>query len=82
MGIQRMIAGYLVLQEAPARELVRFKVVLCEMPLPPEPTEETPEPTQKTDSYVVWYIDRKDKPYGGRFFKTSAAAQAEFKRRT
>ncbi len=77
-----MIAGCLVLQEAPARELVRYKVVLCEMPLPPEPTEETPEPTQKTDSYVVWYIDRKDKPSSGRFFKDRAAAQAEFTRRT
>ncbi len=75
MGKQRMIAGYLVLQEAPARELARFKVVLCEMPVSPEATE-------KTDTYVVWYIDPKDKPYGGRFFKTRAAAQAEFKRRT
>ncbi len=82
MGIQRMIAGYLVLQEEPARKLARFKVVLCEMPLPPEPTEETPEPTQKTDSYVVWYIDPNDKPYSGRYFKDRATAQAEFKRRT
>ncbi len=82
MGEQRRIAGCLVLQEAPARELAPYKVVLCELPLPPEPTEETPEPTEEIDSYVVWYIDRKDKPYGGRFFKTSAAAQAEFKRRT
>ncbi len=82
MGEQRAIAGCLVLQEAPARELTRFKVVLCEMPLPPEPTEETPEPTRETDSYVVWYIDPQGKPYGGRFFKTRPAAQAEFKRRT
>ncbi len=82
MGKQRMIAGYLVLQEAPARELTRFKVVLCERPVSPEATEETPEPTQKTDSYVVWYIDRKDNPYGARYFKTLAAAQAELKRRT
>ncbi len=82
MGKQRMIAGYLVLQEAPARELARFKVVLCEMPLRPEPTEVTPEPTRETDNYVVWYIDRKDNPYGARYFKTLAAAQAELKRRT
>ncbi len=82
MGEQRMIAGCLVLQEAPARKLARCKVVLCEMPLPPEPTEETPEPTQETDSYVVWYIDRKDKPFGVKFFKARAAAKAEFGRRT
>ncbi len=82
MGEQRMIGGYLVLQEAPARELARFRVVLCEMPLPPDPTEETPEPTQKTDSYVVWYLDRKDKPLGAKFFKDRAAARAEFARRT
>ncbi len=82
MGEQRMIAGCLVLQEAPARELLRFKVVLCEMPLPPEPTEETPEPTRETDSYVVWYLDRIDKPLGAKFFKDRAAAQAEFARRT
>ncbi len=75
MGKQRMIAGCLVLKEAPAHEPARYKVVLCEIPAPREATE-------GTDSYVVWYIDRKDKPYGGRFFKTSATAQAEFKRRT
>ncbi len=82
MGEQRMIAGCLVLQEAPARELARFKVVLCETPVSPEATEGTPEPTRETDSYVVWYIDREDKPYGGSFFKTCAAAEAEFARRT
>ncbi len=70
-----MIAGYLVLQEAPARELVRFKVVLCEMPVSPEATE-------GTNTYVVWYLDRKDKPLGSRFFKDRAAAQAEFERLT
>ncbi len=75
MGEQRMIAGYLVLQEEPARELARFKVVLCEMPVYPEATEET-------DTHVVWYIDSKDKPYGGSFFKARAKAQAEFERRT
>ena len=82
MGKQRMIAGCLVLQEAPARQVARFKVVLCEMPLPSEPTEENPEPTQETHSYVVWYLDTKDKPLGARFFKDRAAAQAEFERRT
>ncbi len=75
MGKQRMIADCLVLQEAPARELLRSKVVLCEIPAPREATE-------GTDSYVVWYIDPKDKPSGGRFFKSHAAAQAEFARRT
>ena len=72
---QRMIAGCLVLQEAPAHELARYKVVLCEVPVSPEATE-------GTDSYAVWYIDQKDKPSGGRFFKTQVAAQAEFGRRT
>ncbi len=75
MGKQRMIAGCLVLQEAPAREWARYKVVLCKMPVSIEATEEK-------DTYVVWYIDRKDKPSDGRFFKARAAAQAEFGRRT
>ncbi len=75
MGKQRMIAGCLVLQEGRAHELARYKVVLCEIPAPPEATE-------GTDSYVVWYIDRKDKPSDGRFFKDRAEAQAEFERRT
>ena len=75
MGKQRMIAGRLVLQEALANKRGRYKVVLCEMPLSPEPTKET-------DSYVVWYIDRKDKPSGAWFFKARAAAQAGFARRT
>ncbi len=75
MGKQKMIGGYLVLQEAPARELTRFKVVLCEMPVSPEATEET-------ETHVVWYIDQKNKPSGGRFFKARAAAQAEFAHRT
>ncbi len=75
MGKQRMIAGCLVLQEAPAHAWARYKVVLCELPSSPEATEET-------NSYVVWYIDRKDKPSEGGFFKTHVAAQAEFRRRT
>ncbi len=74
MGEQRMIAGCLVLQEAAARAWRHYKVVLCEMPVSPEATE-------KTDSYVVWYIDQKDKPSSGRFFKEHAAAQTEFARR-
>ena len=82
MGKHRMIAGCLVLQEAPARELLRFKVVLCEMPVSPEAKEGTPEPTEEIDSYVVWYLDRKDKPLGAKFFKARGAAQAEFARRT
>ncbi len=75
MGKQRMIAGCLVLQEAPAREVPRFKVVLCELPVSPEATEET-------DTYVVWYIDHKDKPSRARYFRALAAAQAEFGGRT
>ncbi len=75
MGKQRMIGGCLVLKEAPAHELFRYKVVLCEIRVPLEAMEET-------DTYVVWYIDPKDKPSGGRFFKSHAAAQAEFARRT
>ncbi len=82
MGKQRMIAGCLVLKEAAAKEPARYKVVLCEIRVSPAATEETPEPTQKTDSYVVWYLDTKDKPLGARFFKDRAAAQAEFERRT
>ncbi len=70
-----MIAGCLVLQEAAARAWRHYKVVLCEMPVSPEATEET-------DTYVVWYIDSKDKPSDGRFFKDREAAQVEFKRRT
>ena len=75
MGKQRMIAGCLVLKEAPALAWRYYKVVLCEMPVSPEATEET-------DTHVVWYIDPKDKPSGARYFKTRAAAQAEFRRRT
>ncbi len=75
MGEQRMIAGYLVLQEAHALAWARYKVVLCEMPVSPEATEET-------DTHVVWYIDPKDKPSGARYYKALASAQAEFKRRT
>ncbi len=75
MGKQRMIAGCLVLQEAAAKEPARYKVVLCELPASPEAKE-------GTDTYVVWYIDQKDKPSDGRFFKARAEAQVEFKRRT
>ncbi len=75
MSKQRMIAGCLVLQEAAAKEPARYKVVLCELPASPEATGET-------ETHVVWYIDPKDKPSSGRFFKDRAAAQAEFERRT
>ncbi len=75
MGQQRMISGCLVLKEAPAHELFRYKVVLCEIRVPLEAMEEI-------DTYVVWYIDHKDKPSRGRFFKTQVAAHAEFARRT
>ncbi len=75
MGKQRMIAGCLVLQEAPGVAWRYNKVVLCEIRVPLEAMEET-------DTYVVWYIDHKGKPSRGRFFKTRATAQAEFKRRT
>ncbi len=61
MGKQRMIAGCLVLQEAPALAWRYNKVVLCEMPVSSEATE-------GTDRYVVWYIDPKDKPSGARYF--------------
>ena len=50
MSEQRMIAGCAVLQEAAAQVMARYKVVLCEMPVSPEATE-------GTDTYVVWYID-------------------------
>ncbi len=75
MGKQRAIAGCLVLQEALANERGRYKVVLCKMPVSIEATEQK-------DTYVVWYIDRKDKPSDGKFFNALAAAQAEFARRT
>ncbi len=75
MSEQRMIGGCIVLQEAAASEWRHYKVVLCELPASPEATEET-------DSYVVWYIDPNDKPYNGSYFKDRAAAQIEFMRRT
>ncbi len=75
MGKQRTIAGFLVLQEALALAWDRYRVVLCQMPVSPEVTEEI-------GTYVVWYIDPEGKPSGAMFFKTRAEAQAEFKRRT
>ncbi len=75
MGKQRMIGRCLVLQEALALAWDRYRVVLCEMPVSPEATEET-------DTYVVWYIDPNGKPSRARYFKALAAAQAEFARRT
>ncbi len=75
MGKQRTIAGFIVLQEAPALAWRYNKVVLCEIRVPLEAMEET-------DTYVVWYIDPKGKPSRARYFKALAAARAEFARRT
>ncbi len=75
MGEKRMIAGCLVLREAPAHEQAHHKVVLCEIPA-------APEDQKAADRYIVWYIDHNDRPCGARFFKDRAAAQAEFERRT
>ncbi len=75
MGKQRAIAGCLVLQEAPAVAWRYNKVVLCEIRVPLEAMEET-------DTYVVWYLDPKGKPSRARYFKSLAAARAEFARRT
>ncbi len=68
----RIIAGCSVLKEAPARERSRYKVVICQLP----------DAREGADRYVVWYIDRKDKPSAARFYKAREAAQAEFERRT
>ncbi len=71
MGEARTIAGCLVLQEAPAREPSRYKVVICQLP-----TTKGAEPR-----YIVWYIDDKDKPTEGETYKEREAAQSEFDRR-
>ncbi len=67
----KTVAGYSVLNEAPAREPSRYKFVICQLP----------DAQEGADRYVVWYIDREDKPSGAKFFKARAAAQAEFERR-
>ena len=72
MGEPRTVAGCSVLKEAPTREPSRYKVGICQLP----------DAHEGTDRYVVWYIDHKDKPSGGSFFKARAAARAEFERRT
>ena len=61
-----------MLKEAPARERSRYKVVICQLP----------DAKQWEPRYVVWYIDDKDKPTGGRFYEEREAAQSEFERRT
>ena len=71
MGEPRTIADCLVLQEAPARELRRYKVVICQLP-----TTKGAEPR-----YIVWYIDDKDKPTEAESYKEREDAQAEFERR-
>ena len=71
MGEPRTIAGCLLLKEAPARELHRYKVVICQLP-----TTKGAEPR-----YIVWYIDDKDKPTDGRYYKEREDAQSEFERR-
>ncbi len=73
MGEPRIIAiaGCSVLRVAPARERSRYKVVICQLP----------DVEEGEARYVVWYIDREDKPSAARFYKARAAAQAEFERR-
>ncbi len=72
MGEPRIVAGCSVLKEAPAREPSRYKVVICQLP----------EAKEGLPRYVVWYIDGKDEPTYGRFYKEREDAQAEFERRT
>ncbi len=73
MGEPRKIAGCSVLKEAPAREHNSYKVVICKLP---DDAQEAPH------RYVVWYIDRQDKPSDAGFFEAREAAQAEFESRT
>ena len=68
----RTVAGCSVLKEAPAREPSRYKVVICELL----------DAKRWEPRYVVWYIDDKDKPSDGRFYKARKVAQGEFERRT
>ncbi len=71
MGEPRVVAGCLVLKAAPAREPSRYRVVICHL------SKKKGEPR-----YVVWYIDDKDEPTGGRFYEELKAAQSEFDQRT
>ena len=71
MDEPRTIAGHSVLKAAPAREPSRYKVVICQLP------KKKGQPC-----YVVWYIDDKDKPTGGKFYEERENAQSEFDRRT
>ena len=72
MGEPRKIAGYSVLQEAPARERSHYKVVICQLP----------DAKEGENRFVVWCIDDKGNPTGGRFYKEREVAQSEFERRT
>ncbi len=72
MGEPKKIAGCLVLKEAPARVLSRYKVVICQIP----------DAEEGESRYIVWYIDDKDKPTVGQFYKQRENAQDEFERRT
>ena len=72
MGEPRVIAGCLVLKTAPARIHRRYKVVICHLT----------DVKKGAPHYVVWYIDDKDKPTDGRFYRKREAAQSEFDRRT
>ncbi len=72
MSEPKIIAGCPVLKEAPARKRSRYTVVICQVP----------DAQEGENRYVVWYLDDKDKPTGGRFYKQRANAQSEFERRT
>ena len=72
MGEPRKIAGCPVLKKAPGRNRNRYQVAICQVPGAEE----------GENRYVVWYIDDKNKPIGGRFYKQRATAQEEFERRT
>ncbi len=73
MGEPKTIAGCSVLKEAPAREHDRYKVVICQLPDAAQ---------EEAHRYVVWYIDRQDRPSDAGFFEARNDAQAEFERRT
>ncbi len=61
-----------MLREAAAREPSRYKIVICQLP----------DGKEGAPRYAVWYIDDKDNPTGGRFYKEREDAQSEFERRT
>ncbi len=71
MGEPRRIAGCSVLKAAPARERSRYKVVICQLP----------DAKKGENRFVVWYIDDRGNPTGGRYYEEREAAQSEFDRR-